>query len=1030
MKRKTATQSQSITIGLPKIGLIWLFALITVACQSSLTDSPPSPFAEIQVKNHDKLNQTSQVMQPSEVRFNHLSLEEGLSQSTVTAILQDSQGFIWLGTLDGLNRYNGYDFTIFKHDPADPTTLSANHVSTLYEDGSGTLWVGTVGGGLSRFDRETEKFTHNQHNPEDSTSLSSNLVYSMLEDSQDRLWVGANNGLNILNRQTGQFAVYTVDSPLPLVSNGSNAITVIHEGPAGALWLGTPNGLLSFDPESEKYQSHGLITNVLTRIPEEFVPVEVLTILNDDAGALWIGTRGQGLIELQPESGKTTQYLPGENDPLTLSDNVVYALGQDQTGSLWIGTAQGLDRFNPEIQQFIHFVHNSNDEHSLSDNEVSSIYIDQAGILWVGTHIGGVNTYDPYKIKFQHFTPTNDDKQTLSHPQVWTFLEDGKANLWVGTSAGLDRIQRETGITTHYLPDPNDDSTITNAHVSKIIEDSQGNLWVATHGGLNRYDPLTDGFERYLSDPDDPASLSSHVINDIFEDSAGRLWIGSAGNGLDRLELDSNRFTHFRYQNGDDLDDPPGINVVLAFFDDQNGLLWIGSMGGLLKYDPAADSFSIFRHDPANFLSLGSDVIYAIHQDQNGLLWLATDNGLDRFNPESGTFRHFREEDGLPSNKVVGILEHPSGDLWLSTNRGLSRFNSSEETFRNFDSSDGVQSLEFNPGATYQNQAGEMFFGGINGFNIFHPDEVRDNPYSTPIVLSDLRIQNEIVSFGPDSALSKAINQARQIELSRADTVFSFELAALHYGTPEENQYAYLMEGFDRDWNYIGDRRNATYTNLPPGDYTFRAFGANSDGVWGREGIEVAVSIPYPFWQTWWFAIIVAILLAGAVFGGYRLRTRSTLARTRDLEEQVSVRTVEIERRRQIAEGLREIMVLINSNKSLEESLHYIVSQAAKLTDAEDAIIFRREADSVMTIIATNPGGQIRYSPNAGLATITEKWAQSALLEMELLIVPDLVVYWLANPEIRAGSFGSQRAMLGIPVIVDDAVYGGVDHAF
>ena len=1027
---KIATPSQSITRTILRIAFLCLIALVSAACQSSPAYSPPAPFSETNHQNGQALNQKYQVLPPTEVRFNHLSLEEGLSHSTVTAILQDSQGFIWIGTLDGLNRFDGYDVTIFKNDPAVPTSLSANHVSALFEDGSGALWVGTEGGGLSRFDRPTEKFTNYEHDANDSTTLSNNFVQSLMEDSQGRLWVGTGNGLNQFDREMEQFTFYRIANPPPQITGGSNSITVISEDPAGTLWLGTPTSLLSFDPDSETFLPQVLIPLLFIDIPGEFVPVEVLTILHDDAGALWIGTRGDGLFQLIPKSGKVTQYLPKRNNPYSLSDSVVSAIKQDQTGSLWVGTAQGLDRLDRESQQFTHFQHDVSDDNSLSDSEVSSLYLDQAGILWVGTHRGGANSYDPYKVKFQHVGPMDGDKQMLSHPQVWTFFEDDQADLWVGTSAGLDRIQGKTGQTTHYLPESNDSSTLTNAHVTKILKDSQDNIWIATSGGLNRYDPLTDSFEQLGTNPDFSASLSSEEINDIYEDSYHRLWIAYAGAGLDRLELETNRLTHFRYQNGDSVEVSGTTNIVTTFFEDSNRLLWIGTLGGLLKYDPATESFSIFRHDPTNPASLASDVINAIHQDQRGVLWLATANGLDHLDPDTGLFSHYREEDGLPSNNVVGILEQPMGNLWLSTNRGLSRFDPKNETFRNFDSSDGLQSLEFNSGAYYQNDSGAMFFGGINGFNVFHPDDVRDNPYSTPIVLSELLIQNEVVSFGPDSVLTQAANQARQIELSRADTVLSLELAALHYGTPEENQYAYLLDGFDRDWNYTGERRVATYTNLPPGVYTFRAYGGNSDGVWGIKGLELAIRVPYPFWQTWWFAIIVTMILAGAIFGGYRLRSRSTLARTRELEEQVSVRTVEIERRRQIAEGLREIMVLINSNKSLEESLHYIVSQAAKLTDAEDAIIFRREENSVMNIIATNPGGQIRYSPNPGLSTITDKWAQADLLEKKPLIVPDLVVYWLANPEIRAGSFGSHRAMLGIPVIVDELVYGGLIMLF
>ncbi len=350
--------------------------------------------------------------------------------------------------------------------------------------------MGTEGGGLSRFDRPTEQFTNFRHNANDSTTLSNDFVQSLMEDNQDRLWVGTDNGLNQFDRESEQFTFYQLANPAPQKTGGSNSVTVIHEDSAGKLWLGTPTSLLSFDPDSETFLPQALIPLLFVDIPGEVVPVEVLTILNDDAGSLWIGTRGDGLFELLPKSGKVTQYFPRRNDPTSLSDSVVSAIIQDQTGSLWVGTAQGLDRLDRESQHFAHFRHDVNDENSLSDNEVSSLYLDQAGILWVGTHRGGANNYDPYKVKFQHIGPVDGNKQLLSHPQVWTFFEDDQANLWVGTSAGVDRIQAETGQTTHYLPDSTDSSTLTNAHVTKILGDSQENIWIATSGGLNRYDPL------------------------------------------------------------------------------------------------------------------------------------------------------------------------------------------------------------------------------------------------------------------------------------------------------------------------------------------------------------------------------------------------------------------------------------------------------------------------------------------------------------------------------------------------------------
>ncbi len=679
----------------------------------------------------------------------------------------------------------------------------------------------------------------------------------------------------------------------------------------------------------------------------------------------------------------------------------------------------------PDSQQFVHYRNDSSQPDSLSDNEVQSVYSDEAGVLWVGTEIGGINKHDPFKTKFFHIRYGNG-QNSLSHPQVWSFWQDDLDYLWIGTSAGLDRLNRRTGEMSHYYHDPNDSGSLSNDHINKVLEDRDGVLWFATNGGLNRFNQSNDSFSRYLPDPEDPHSLSSQLINDIYEDKYGYLWVGTAGYGLDRLDPITDRFAHFQYQEGKAPIDTLPANTILSFFEDEGGTLWVGTMGGLIKIDLATEEFTYYRHQPDDPDSLSHNTVDAIHRDQAGTLWLATGNGLDWFNPVTESFGHYREEDGLSNNAVLGILEDSEGNLWLATHRGLSKFSPQDGSFRNYETSEGLQSLEFNSGAFYQNSYGEMFFGGINGFNYFHPEEVLDNPYAPPVIITDLQIGNESVPVGPDSPLQQSIHQTDYIELPGQDSVLSFELASLHYSTPEEIQYAYMMEGFDANWNYIGNRRFATYTNLPPGDYIFRAVGTNSDGVWSEEGVTVNVSVPYPFWQSWWFAALMLALVAGGIAGGYRLRTRSIATRTRELEEQVAARTAEIEQRREIAEGLREILILINTNRSLEESLHYIVSQAARLTDAEDAIIFRYSEDNPMTIMATNPGGQIRYSPNTAIVSITESWAEEALLKKQPLIIPDFVVYWLAHPEIRPGASGTYRALLGIPLHLGDEIYGGL----
>ncbi len=999
--------------------------VLLVACRGASSKIPPLP-AELV---HDPSIEVANLPPPApagDVKFDRLSLDQGLSQSTVTAILQDKKGFMWFGTLDGLNRFDGYSFRVFKHDSTDPTSIADNAISSLFEDGSGTLWVGTDAGGLNRFEPESETFVRYRHDPEDSTTISSDAVRAIVEDRDGDLWIGTVNGLNRLDRQVETFRLYRsrigTDNPF----YNTNNIRDLHVDLLGRLWIATSNGLLTFEPDHETFRLQSLTQMRDQAIPDGPQEFAVTTIFEDSSGRLWLGTDANGLIAYEPQTKRVTRYLNVMDDPDSLEYNSILAVEQDLGGNIWVGTQHGLDMLRPNSDSFVRFVRDPSQPDGLSDNEIRSLLVDEAGVLWIGTRIGGLSKFDPYKTKFAHIRSTGDPSTGLIHPQVLAFHQDDQGYLWIGTGGGLDRLDRESGQVTHYLHDADDQLSLSNDHVTSILEDRYGVLWIGTHGGLNRLNRNGSSFSRIQADPADPHSLSSDLVNAIFEDKEGYLWIGTAGGGLDRRDPSNGRFDHFAYVEGDRPPETLGLNYVLTFFQDDDDSLWVGTMGGLIRFDLQEESRIRYQHEGDDPSSLGHDLINDIHRDKSGRLWLATGAGLDLYDPASDAFSHIRQEDGLPNNTILGILEDSSGRLWLSSNGGLTRYDPSTGTVRNYDTNDGLQSLEFNQGANLQNVQDEMFFGGVNGFNVFRPDEIYDNPYRPPLVITDLRIFNESVPVGPNSILQEPIYQTDQIALTGQDTVFSLELAALHYGAPDENQYAYLMEGFDKAWNYVGNRRFATYTNLPPGNYIFRVIGSNSDGVWNEEGYSLEVVIPRPFWQSLWFIGLALVTILAAIFGYFRLRSRSMAARTQELEIQVARRTAEIERRRQIAEGLREILVLLNSKRSLEESLHYIVSQAARLTDAEDAIIFRLEAERDVVIVATNPGGQIRYSPDAELLAITEEWASERLSQQKPLIVPDLGRYWSDRPTTQDAMSTTHRAMLGIPLHLDEDIYGGL----
>ena len=1008
------------------VSIASLILLLSIAaCQTATGEVPPLPADLID----DPSIEVANLPPPApvgDVKFDQLTLEQGLSQSTVRAILQDSQGFMWFGTLDGLNRYDGYSFKVFKHDSADPSSLSDNTIATLFEDRSGTLWIGTESGGLNRFERDTETFSHYRNDSEDPTTISSDTVRAIVEDKAGGLWLGTLNGLIRFDRKVQSFSHFPNQIDDLGSSFSTNNVTDLHLDHSDNLWIATSGGLLRFEPEEELFSLHPVIRVRPPVIPDGPGQPAITSIAQGDTDQLWLGTEANGLISYEPQSGKTVQYNSEADDPDSLSHNAVYAVHQDHSGNTWVGTQLGLDMLRPESESFVRYQHDPMSPDGLSDNEIRSLFVDEGGVLWIGTRIGGITKLDPYKTKFSHIRSTGDPSAGLSHPQVLALHQDEQESLWIGTGDGLDELDRQSGQMTRYTHDPDDPLSLSSNYVTSIIQDRAGVLWIASHGGLNRLNRPGGNFSRVQADPKDPHSLSSDLINVLFEDKDGYLWVGTAGGGLNRRDPANGRFDHYSYVEGDRPPGTLGLNHILSFQQDEGDTLWIGTTGGLIRFDQRHESRTYYRHEPGDEGSLGHDLVNDIYRDRSGRVWLATGAGLDRYDPDSDMFSHVSEEDGLPNNMILGILEDGSGRLWISSNAGLTRYDPVTGVIRSYDTSDGLQSLEFNRGARFMNQRGEMFFGGVNGFNAFHPQEIRDNPYRPPVVITDMRIFNESVPVGPDSLLQKPIHQSDRIKLSRQDTVFSFELAALHYGAPDEVQYAYLMEGFDKAWNYVDNRRYATYTNLPPGNYTFRAVGSNSDGVWNEEGVSLEVVMPRPFWQSAWFIGLVLLAIIAAVFAGFGLRSRSMEARTHELESQVARRTVEIERRRQIAEGLREILVLLNSRRSLAESLHYIVAQAADLTDAEDAIIFRLDSERRISIVATNPGGQIRYSPDAELVAITEGWANDSLFEREPLSIPNLNQYWSAHQSTQATALSNHRAMLGIPLLFNDDIYGGL----
>jgi ligand-binding sensor domain-containing protein/signal transduction histidine kinase len=960
----------------------------------------------------------SSLMGSSNINFEQISVEQGLSQSSVHAILQDQYGFMWFGTLDGLNRYDGYNIRVYKHDAEDPLSISDNMIMAIYEDSQGTLWVGTSAGGLNRFDRETETFTRYQHDPEYEGSLGSNAVLSIFEDSHGDLWIGTSGGgLNKLERSTNRITRYQND-PNDLFSLSNNTVQSIYEDGSGNLWIATHGGGLNrYDRESDRFTNY---QNDISN-PRTLVNNYVSSVTEDEDGRLWVGTRGGVLHQFNHENEIFYRYQSGSIDPDSLVDHEISAIVEDHAGRLWVATnGGGVKLFDRQSGQFSHFQNDLTDPDSLSSNNVRTLYEDSSGVLWVGTDGGGVNKFSSSSMRFQHFQNDPSDPYSLSSNDVLSIYGDRDGDLWVGTlGGGLNRFEQDEGRLTRYSHEPRDPNSLGSNIVFAILQDANGDIWIGTSSGLDRLKTEPGLIEHFQNEPDNANSLSHNVVLSIIEDSSGVLWIGTSG-GLNRYDPSTARFTRFLNEPQDSRSLSKGS--VRAIHDDGAGSLWIATDNGLDRFDSKSGVFTHYRNDPTDSNSLSDNRVLAIHEDEEGILWIGTyGGGLNRLDPESESFANFREKDGLPNDAILGILEDEGGNLWLSTIQGLSRFDPRTEVFRNYDARDGLQSNEFNANAAFEAENGKLYFGGINGFNAFYPGSITDNPFIPSVVLTTFTQGGESVEIGQSD------EGENEVIFRWPNDFFEFGFSALSYSQPDKNQYAYRLVGHDQEWTYLGTGRTGRYANIPAGDYVLQLRGSNNDGIWNEDGLSINVTIVPAFWQTSWFRVLLAVTIMGAIVVGYRLRVRGIEARTRELESQVEerthdleLRTHELELRKNAAEGLREILIILNSNRSLEESLDYIVHQVAILTQADEVLIFKHDSDLGPAIIAS-------YTTRSKPADLVEVDSVAArLLDGRSIIFSNNLDGEGATLISSSQNANDYKAVLGHPLSIGSDPYGGL----
>ncbi len=866
-----------------------------------------------------------------DVNFERLSIEDGLSQSSIYSICQDRTGFMWFGTEDGLNKYDGYAFKVYKNERENLNSLSYNYVRAVFEDEGGRIWVGTYGGGLNRFNCESERFERFFHEPDDLSSLSDNFINVIYEDTQGAIWIGTENGLNKIQWNcAGDSSVFFerfYHHPDDTFSLASNKITSIIEDDQGSLWVGTEQGL-------NKLQDYNNETGapIFVRFVHEKNDLfslsnnEVLSLCKDAAGALWIGTK-YGLNKLFPDKPEKFYRFYADNDHSAgLCSNEILSLFSESSDVIWIGTKNGLNKLeipNSKNQQpvFSQYKSDPNNPKTISSNEIHSIGKIPSGILWVGTHFG-LNKLDLERKNFVHYTYHANDPNSLCSKFIRSICEARDGSIWIGTYRGINIYNVNDQSMDHLCHDSENTNSLSNNLVYCIYQDRFDEFWIGTAAGLDKFDQKSKQFIHYHHDENDPHSLSSEIVRVIFEDHRGTLWVGT-DNGLNKFDREKEIFHHFKADPA--VSNSISNNFIYTIYEDSDGFLWVGTLNGLNMMDPHNETFTTFFAIPNDPKSLSNSEVLSIYEDSTQTLWFGTPGGLNKYDRLNDSFSCYSEKHGLPNDLIYAILEDNHGNLWVSTNKGISKFNPVKETFNNFDVSDGLQSNEFTLGAACVTRKGQMFFGGINGVNAFFPNSIRSNSHIPPIVFTDFKLFNEPVPIGSKSPLKKHVSETDEIELSYKDNVFSFEFVALHYSIPERNQYAYMMEGIDDDWIYLGTRRYVPYNRLPPGDYVFHIKGSNCDGVWNRVGDSMKIRILPPYWQTSWFRGGLAFLILFAFALVFQNKTKSIRNRNKLLEQSVEQRTAELKK---INDELTQEVIV---RKQLEEDAKRRAAQASLL---------------------------------------------------------------------------------------------------
>ncbi len=871
--------------------------------------------------------------------FQHLTVNNGMINNTVLSTFQDKMGFMWFATYGGLNKYDGTRFTGYQYKADDSLSIASNQISALLEDSYGNFWVGNVHEGLNLFDREKEIFLLYACNTDDKGSLSNNNVRAIFEDSRKNLWIGtAGGGLNLYDRATDSFVHFLNDS-LTQQDIGSNYITSIAEDQNGYLWLGSSEGIITkFDVETKKAESVILFSD--SDIISNLINPRYNQIYIDSDNNIWFSSEN-GLYFYDQQKDLVQHFQKG-NTYKDLNANLISDIIEYEKDLFLISTDHGgINIYDKNKGTFIYHMHSEIIASTISTNQLTNFYKSPDGIIWVGSFQGGVNILNVKAKKFLEYEDLVDDSEFInSHHSIFSLCEDKDRNIWIGFDGyGIDILNPGKRTVTHLRS--NNPNSISSDIITDLYKDSNDNIWIGTYlKGLSKFDWKTKQYNHYQHDPENRQSIAGNNIYTILEDSDGIFWIGIVNKGVDRLDTKTNTFTHFQH----DPEDPASLacNYVFKLYKDNAGQIWVGTWNGLCLLNKNTGGFKRFTEN--NGSGLFGRCVYDIYQDASGKLWIGTDQGLNLYRPENQSFESIPINNEEVSIGVVGIGEDKNNNLWISTNQGLYRFNIIERQFRKYDIADGLQGDEYNISSVLRSSDGKLYFGGVHGFNVFHPDSIKDNPRIPPVYITKLLVFNTPVNPRQDTTiLSKHINFEKQITLSYKQSNIELEFAALNYSNPQRNQYAYWLEGFDTDWNYIENNHAVKYTNLDPGDYVFRVKGSNNDGVWNEEGVSLYITILPPWWKTLGFKSIFYITITGLIVFLYYLGTAFHRRQQKKLQMLIHKRTHQLEKAAGILEKHQEEINQQNEElkaqkKELEHKNIILIEQKQYILDQNKEI--------------------------------------------------------------------------------------------